>query len=569
MKTAPKAPAMPAPGEPGPGPSAEPSVPLHGPVDVVDDSLEGLQAAFRALSVEEVDTNLVKRKREREKDARKIMADKGVDHEDAPTSESTFEGAPSASVLHASASPTTTTLPASSNTAPQRAEQASTPWQHKPAEGTTHKPGGGGGRTRRRKPAGAQNREGRERTTTTPQSNKENTKAHDNTRRHQTRRNTAQNSTARRSTRRHQPKRRGQRQRETANGTTDERTTQQGTRTPTQHGAAKHRPPHTTAHNQPQHHRPRRGAPQTTSNRRGGGGGGGGGRHQREPRGKEKPNQTGAKAKGMEKTRHKQEDKGKRAAGANTRETRPGGGGGGGKRKYQQTAKQRKATTRDRGNKGAGDNQPGRAYPGGGGGAQPLAGGEHQEAKGGAEDNKRRCGVGGGAQQQAATHTSARPGTAQTRASKGPRAAGRRHQRNNHKEWRTARAREAGPSDPARTKGWRTTRTREAGPSVPARKTPQTGNTRQRRPYGGGDNNTPTKHAEHPAGYNTTNQNPNTPTQQAPSRGGPRTSTARPNKGGGAHQHSTDPSHAHTTGNKHPTTPAVGRRRQQRTNKTS
>ena len=42
VKTAPEAPAMPAPGEPGPGPSAVPSVPLHGPVDVVDDSLEGL-----------------------------------------------------------------------------------------------------------------------------------------------------------------------------------------------------------------------------------------------------------------------------------------------------------------------------------------------------------------------------------------------------------------------------------------------------------------------------------------------------------------------------------------------
>ena len=63
----PEAPAMPAPGEHGPGPSAVPSVPLHGPVDVVDDSLEGLQSAFRALSVEEVDTNAVKRKRERER----------------------------------------------------------------------------------------------------------------------------------------------------------------------------------------------------------------------------------------------------------------------------------------------------------------------------------------------------------------------------------------------------------------------------------------------------------------------------------------------------------------------
>ena len=69
VRTAPEVPTMPAPAEPGPGPgpSAVPSVPLHGPVDVVDDSLEGLQSAFRALLVEEVDTNRVKRKRQRER----------------------------------------------------------------------------------------------------------------------------------------------------------------------------------------------------------------------------------------------------------------------------------------------------------------------------------------------------------------------------------------------------------------------------------------------------------------------------------------------------------------------
>ena len=104
VRTAPEAPAMPAPGEPGPGPSAVPSVPLHGPVDVVHDSLEGLQSAFLALSVEEVDTNSVKRKRQREKDAGESMADEGVDHWHDPTTESTFEGAPSASGPHASPS---------------------------------------------------------------------------------------------------------------------------------------------------------------------------------------------------------------------------------------------------------------------------------------------------------------------------------------------------------------------------------------------------------------------------------------------------------------------------------
>ena len=91
-------------------PAAVPPVPLHGPVDAADDSLEGLQSALRALSVEEVDTNPPKRKREREKDAGESMAGEGVDHGPDPTSESNFEGAPSASGLHASPSPTTTTL---------------------------------------------------------------------------------------------------------------------------------------------------------------------------------------------------------------------------------------------------------------------------------------------------------------------------------------------------------------------------------------------------------------------------------------------------------------------------
>ena len=121
-KTAPEAPAMPAPDGPGPGPSAVPSVPLHGPVDLADDSLEVLQSAFRALSVEEVDTKPVKRKREREKDARETMADGGVDHGHDPMSESTFEAAPSASGLGASPSPTTTTLPTA-----DRAAATSTP----------------------------------------------------------------------------------------------------------------------------------------------------------------------------------------------------------------------------------------------------------------------------------------------------------------------------------------------------------------------------------------------------------------------------------------------------------
>ena len=110
-KTAPETPAMPAPVVHGPGKTdTVPSVPLHWQVEVADDSLEGLQSAIRALSAEEVDTNPVKRMREREKDAGESMADEGVDHGRDPTSESTFEGAPSASGLHASPSPTTTKL---------------------------------------------------------------------------------------------------------------------------------------------------------------------------------------------------------------------------------------------------------------------------------------------------------------------------------------------------------------------------------------------------------------------------------------------------------------------------
>ena len=132
MRTAPEAPAMPAPDEPGPGPSAVPSGPLQWPLDVADDSLEGLQSAFRAPSVEEVDTNSVKRKRESEKDAGESMADEGVDEGHDPTSGSTFEGAPRASDLHASPSPTITTL-----RTPDPATATSTPITNPPmAEGT-------------------------------------------------------------------------------------------------------------------------------------------------------------------------------------------------------------------------------------------------------------------------------------------------------------------------------------------------------------------------------------------------------------------------------------------------
>ena len=132
VRTAPEAPAMPAPDERGPGPSAVPSVPLHGPVDVADDSLDGLQSAFQALSVKGVDTNTVNRRRESEKDAGESMADEGVDDGHNPTNGSTFEGAPSACDLHASPSPTTTTLPT-----PDPAAATSTPISTPPmAEGT-------------------------------------------------------------------------------------------------------------------------------------------------------------------------------------------------------------------------------------------------------------------------------------------------------------------------------------------------------------------------------------------------------------------------------------------------
>ena len=109
MKTAPapEAPARPAPGA---VPSAEP---LHGPVDAAEDSLDGLQTAFGALSVEEVvsQPQPVKRKRENEseKDAGE-GADEGEEQGQDLANVPTFEGAPSASGLHASPSPLTTTL---------------------------------------------------------------------------------------------------------------------------------------------------------------------------------------------------------------------------------------------------------------------------------------------------------------------------------------------------------------------------------------------------------------------------------------------------------------------------
>ena len=116
---APEAPARPAPGA---VPSAEP---LHGPVDAAEDSLDGLQTAFRALSVEEMVAQPVKRKRESEKDAGE-EADEGEEQGQDLTNVPTFEGAPSASGLHASPSPLTTTLPAAatstSTTNPPMAE---------------------------------------------------------------------------------------------------------------------------------------------------------------------------------------------------------------------------------------------------------------------------------------------------------------------------------------------------------------------------------------------------------------------------------------------------------------
>ena len=131
VKTAPEAPARPAPGEPRPGPRAVPSEPLHGPVEVAEDSLDGLQTAFRALSVEEVVPQPVKRKRESEKDAGD-EADEGEEQGQDLTNDPTFEGAPSASGLHASPSPITTTLPI-----PDPAAATSTPITNPPmAEGT-------------------------------------------------------------------------------------------------------------------------------------------------------------------------------------------------------------------------------------------------------------------------------------------------------------------------------------------------------------------------------------------------------------------------------------------------
>ena len=116
---APEAPARPAPGA---VPSAEP---LHGPVDAAEDSLDGLQTAFGALSVEEVVSQPVKRKRESEKDAGD-EADEGEEQGQDLTHDPTFEVAPSASGLHASPSPLTTTLPAAatstSTTNPPTAE---------------------------------------------------------------------------------------------------------------------------------------------------------------------------------------------------------------------------------------------------------------------------------------------------------------------------------------------------------------------------------------------------------------------------------------------------------------
>ena len=106
---APEAPARPAPGA---VPSAEP---LHGPVDAAEDSLDGFQTAFGALPVEEVVSQPQPVKRKRENESEKDAggeADEGEEQGQDLTHDPTFEGAPSASSLHASPSPITTTLPA-------------------------------------------------------------------------------------------------------------------------------------------------------------------------------------------------------------------------------------------------------------------------------------------------------------------------------------------------------------------------------------------------------------------------------------------------------------------------
>ena len=212
--------------------------------------------------------------------------------------------------------------------------------------------------------------------------------------------------------------------------------------------------------------------------------------------------------------------------------------------------------------------------PPGGGGAQLPAGTEHQEANGGPEDNKRKGGVGWGG---AGTAAGLRQILAHSREP-------RRHEKAEGEQGKTSgrattaakrkhgvahpTAREAGPSDQARTKGWRTTSAREASPSEPARKTPKTTNSRQRRPYGGGDNNEPTKQAEHRAVYNTTNQKPKQADTTGPTKGGGTHKHGTPQQGGGSNQQSTNPGQAnnttatatHPTGDDNPSQPPPPRR---------
>ena len=69
---------------------------------------------------------------------------------------------------------------------------------------------------------------------------------------------------------------------------------------------------------------------------------------------------------------------------------------------------------------------------------------------------------------------------------------------------------------------------------TPATQTPQATDTRQRRPYGGGDDSEPTKQAEHPAGHNTTNRN-RTRRHSAPHQESATPKHGTPQLGGGGH----------------------------------
>ena len=411
--------------------------------------------------------------------------------------------------------------------------------------------GGGGGSTRRHQPSGARNREGRERTRPQPQHHT----ATQTTPQHATMDDsTIHDETAGRSGTNSNGAAQGQQEtaNDKANNTADQHRPQQGTDTTEQQGAAKRRALHKTAHTQSRHRTTRRGAAHTTgSNRRGVGGGEHGTSTQRTERhkaasrgGKRKPNQTGVKAKGTgEKHGSSRRTQENGREGEDTKETRTGEMGAGNKRPSGATPGEGRWSTEEHGRQGD-DTR------------------ETQTRGGGQGDSRRR--------QQTEER---RRVTTKHGGNRGKRGAGpHRPQNANPPEGGTGYNRGLARDTKEQTGGQKTT---SGGIGLATLGWGGRSSRRQQTPAHGPE---PRRHEKTEGEQGKMSGRATTAAKQKhrvahrmrsggqPVRPGQDKEVAHHTRSGGP---PVRPGQANTTDNQHPTTPAVRRRRQQRTNKTS